>query len=69
MKDEILPKTHFETTNDKFHDNKFPNHDLYNEPLSMRQVKALPSYKVNYMADVVEKVYFMPLNIDAWLYL
>ena len=55
-KDEVLPETHFSTTHKAFHDNKFPNQDLYNEPLALRQTKPLPSYKVNYIQDVVEKV-------------
>jgi hypothetical protein len=56
LKDQVLPEVHFQTTKEAFHDNKFPNQDLYNDPLSLRQTKALPSYKVNYLADTVEKV-------------
>ena len=56
LKDQVLPEVHFQTTKEAFHDNKFPNQDLYNDALSLRQTKALPSYKVNYLADTVEKV-------------
>ena len=59
-KDEITPEVHFETTNKVFHDNKFPNQDVYNDPLSMRHTKPLPSYKVNYMYDLVEKLNSKP---------
>ena len=55
-RDQVLPDIHFSTTNKTFHDNKFPNQDLYNDPVSLRNIKALPSYKVNYLYDVVEKV-------------
>lgn len=60
VKDQVLPETHFQTTTKVFHDNKFPNQDIYNEPLSLRQTKALPSYKVNYIFDVVEKLNSKP---------
>lgn len=56
VKDEVRPDLHFQTTNKVFHDNKFPNQDLYNDAVSLRHGKPLPSYKVNYMFDVVEKV-------------
>jgi hypothetical protein len=59
LKDQVLPDTHFQTTTKVFHDNKFTNQDLYNDPLSMRQIKPLPSYKVNYIYDVLEKVNFL----------
>ena len=55
-KDQILPDIHYSTTNHTYHDNKYPNQDLYNEALALKQVKPLPSYKVNYMFDVIEKV-------------
>lgn len=55
-KDQVLPQTHYTTTHKSYHDNKFPNQDLYNDALSLKHVKPLPSYKVNYMYDVVEKV-------------
>ena len=61
VKDQVLPETHFQTTTKVFHDNKFPNQDLYNDPLAMRQTKPLPSYKVNYIYDVIEKVKFFPI--------
>ena len=55
-KDEITPEIHFETTNKKLHDNKYPYQDLYNDPVGMRHTKPMSNYKVNYIADVVEKV-------------
>lgn len=60
QKNEVLPGTHYETTNNKFHDNKYPNQDLYNEALSLKQTKALPCYKVNYINDLVEKLNSKP---------
>jgi len=59
-KSQVLPKDHFTTTANTFHDNKFPNQDLYNDALSLKQVKPLPSYKVNYIYDVVEKLNSKP---------
>ena len=59
-KNQVLPDTHFETTNKRFHDNKYPNQDLYNEALSLKQTKALPCYKVNYLNDLVEKLNSKP---------
>lgn len=56
VKDEVLPEIHFQTTHKVLHDNKFPNQDLYNDPVSLRHGKPLPSYKVNYMYEVVDKV-------------
>lgn len=55
-KDQVLPNIHFETTNKVYHDNKYPNQEIYNDPLSLKHTKPLPSYKVNYINDVVEKV-------------
>jgi len=55
-KNQVLPNIHYTTTAKLFHDNKYPNQDLYNEALALKQVKPLPSYKVNYLYDVVEKV-------------
>ena len=55
-KDQVLPNIHYSTTAKTYHDNKYPNQDLYNEALALKQVKPLPSYKVNYLYDVVEKV-------------
>jgi hypothetical protein len=55
-RNEILPSDFYKTTAKAFHDEKFPNQDLYNDPVIHRQAKAMPSYKVNYIADVVEKV-------------
>ncbi|CAF0873452.1 unnamed protein product [Brachionus calyciflorus] len=60
VKDEILPEIHFQTTNKVLHDNKFPNQDLYNDPVSLRHAKPLPSYKVNYMYEVVDKLNAKP---------
>jgi hypothetical protein len=57
VKDQVLPSIHFQTTNNTYHDNKFPNQEVYNDPLSLKHIKPLPSYKVNYIYDVVEKVY------------
>ena len=48
------------TTNKTFHDNKYPNQDLYNVPVPLRQVKAQASYHVNYIGDVVEKLNSKP---------
>lgn len=59
-KTEVRPNIHFETTNNKFHDNKYPNQDVYNEALSLKQTKALPCYKVNYLNDLVEKLNSKP---------
>lgn len=59
-KNEVLPETHYLTTNKNFHDNKYPNQDLYNEALSLKQTKALPCYKVNYINDLVEKLNSKP---------
>lgn len=59
-KNQVLPDTHFATTNKTFHDNKYPNQDLYNEALSLKQTKALPCYKVNYINDLVEKLNSKP---------
>lgn len=59
-KNEVLPDTHYSTTNKTFHDNKYPNQDLYNEALSLKQTKALPCYKVNYINDLVEKLNSKP---------
>ncbi len=59
-KNEVLPDTHYATTTKISHDNKFPNQDLYNEALSLKQTKALPCYKVNYINDLVEKLNAKP---------
>ncbi len=59
-KDEVTPETHFTTTHKTFHDNKFPNQDLYNDPVPLRQVKPMANYRVNYMSDVVEKLNSKP---------
>jgi len=59
-KDQVLPNIHFATTNNTYHDNKYPNQDLYNDALALKQVKPLPSYKVNYLYDVVEKLNAKP---------
>lgn len=66
-KSQVLPKDHFTTTANTFHDNKFPNQDLYNDALSLKQVKPLPSYKVNYIYDVVEKVILLSNNSNTSL--
>ena len=54
--DEVKPETHFVTTTNTTHDNKFPYGDAYNDPVGLRQTLPIPSYKVNYIGDVVEKV-------------
>lgn len=59
-KNEVLPNTHYATTTNTMHDNKYPNQDLYNEALSLKQTKALPCYKVNYINDLVEKLNSKP---------
>lgn len=59
-KDQILPGVRFQTTTDSAHDNKFANDTVYNDPMSMRNTKALPCYKVNYMNDLVEKLNSKP---------
>lgn len=59
-KNEVLPNTHYATTTNTTHDNKYPNQDLYNEALALKQVKPLPCYKVNYINDLVEKLNSKP---------
>jgi hypothetical protein len=59
-KDEVTPEVHYTTTNKTFHDNKYPNQDLYNVPVPLRQVKPQANYHVNYIADVVEKLNSKP---------
>ena len=49
-----------QTTNKTFHDNKYPNQDLYNDPIPLRQVKPMANYRVNYIGDVVEKLNSKP---------
>ena len=55
-----MPQHHYTTTNKSYHDNKYPNQDIYNEALSLKQTKALPCYKVNYINDLVEKLNSKP---------
>lgn len=58
----VRPEIRFETTTGTYHDDKYPFQDAYNGPLSVKQVKPLPCYKVNYMYDVVEKVIHIQMS-------
>jgi len=35
--DEITPQEHFKTTNSAFHDNKYPQQEIYNDQINMHR--------------------------------
>lgn len=58
--DEVKPEVFYQTTHKTYHDNKYPYQGIYNEAVGLRQTKPIPSYKVNYIGDVVEKLNSKP---------